>query len=70
MRRRLRSGGSITIGDAVATDKAELINAAAGTWDIADNSGIAVGADAASFIANAGLFEKTGGTGRARSRPR
>ena len=56
-------GGSITIGDAVATDKAELFNAAAGTWDIADNSGIAAGADAASFIDNAGLIEKTGGTG-------
>ena len=58
-----QSGGSITIGDAVATDKAELINEAARTWDIADNSGIARGADTASFIDNAGLIEKTGGTG-------
>jgi hypothetical protein len=57
------SGGSVKVGDAVATDKAELVNTAAGTWDIADNSGIAVGADASSLIDNAGLIEKTGGTG-------
>ena len=61
--------GSITIGDAVATDKAELFIAAGRTWDIANNSGITVGADAASFIANAGLFEKTGGTGMSTVKP-
>ncbi len=51
------------MGDGVSTDKAELYNAAAGVWDIADDSGVGVGADAASLIANVGLFEKTGGSG-------
>ena len=58
-----QSGGSLTVGDGVSPDRAELYNAAASVWNIADNSGATRGADPASFIANAGLFEKTGGTG-------
>ena len=57
----------MTLGDAVATDEGELINA--GTWDITDDSGIAVGADPASFIDNAGFLLKSGGTGTARVAP-
>jgi hypothetical protein len=34
-----------------------------GVWNIVDDSGVARGADTASYIANAGLFEKTGGNG-------
>jgi fibronectin-binding autotransporter adhesin len=56
------SGGSATIGDA-SGDEAFLDNAVSGTYDILDNSGIGLGASAASYIDNAGLFEKTGGTG-------
>jgi hypothetical protein len=58
-----QSGGSITVGDSVATHMAELSNTTTGVWNITDNSGIAVGADKASIIQNGGLFEKTGGTG-------
>jgi hypothetical protein len=54
------SGGSITIGDGVATDKAEFLNVATGILDIADGSGVVAGADPASLIDNAGLLEKTG----------
>ena len=56
------SGGSTTIGDA-SGDEAFLQNTAAGTYDILDNSGIAVGASPLSNIKNLGLLEKTGGTG-------
>ena len=56
------SGGSATIGDA-SGDEAFLDNTANGTYDILDNSGIGLGASTASYIDNAGLFEKTGGTG-------
>ena len=56
------SGGSNTLGDS-AGDVAKLAIAAAGTWDIKDNSGIAHGSSDASYIDNAGKFEKTGGTG-------
>src|SRR5208282_1004546 len=34
-----------------------------GTYDILDNSGIGLGASTASWVGDAGLFEKTGGTG-------
>jgi hypothetical protein len=37
-----------------------------GIYDIADDSGIGRGSSASSYILNAGLFEKTGGRGRAR----
>ena len=44
-----------------AADEAILYNTP--TYDILDNSGIGLGASMASNIDNAGLFEKTGGTG-------
>jgi hypothetical protein len=56
------SGGSATIGDA-SGDKAILYNTPKATYDILDNSGIGLGASTTSYIDNAGLFEKTGGTG-------
>ena len=56
------SGGTVTIGDA-SGDKAILFNTAKATYDILDNSGIGLGASMASYIDNAGLFEKTGGAG-------
>jgi hypothetical protein len=57
-----QSGGTVTIGDSIG-DKAILNNELLGTYDIADDSGIARGNSTASDIVNAGLFEKTGGTG-------
>jgi hypothetical protein len=57
-----QSGGTVTIGDA-GGDKAFLDNTSTGTYDIGDNSGIARGSSAASYIDNAGLIEKSGGTG-------
>ena len=57
-----QSGGSVTIGDA-SGDKAVLFNTLKATYDILDDSGIGLGASTASNIKNAGLFEKTGGTG-------
>ena len=57
-----QSGGTVTIGDA-SGDKAILYNESTGTYDIADDSGIGLGSSTASDIKNAGLFEKTGGTG-------
>ncbi len=57
-----QSGGTVTIGDA-SGDKAFLNNTSTGTYDIADDSGIDRGSSTASDILNAGLIEKTGGTG-------
>ena len=51
-----------TIGDS-SGDKAILDNTSTGTYDILDDSGIDRGSSTASDIKNAGLFEKTGGTG-------
>ena len=51
------------MGDNISADKAILYNTAKATYDILDNSGIGLGASTASYINNAGLFEKTGGTG-------
>ena len=59
------SGGlatSVTLGDS-SGDVAKLTIAAAGTWDILDDSGIARGSSTSSAITNHGLLEKTGGTG-------
>ena len=59
------SGGlatSVTLGDS-SGDVAKLTIASTGTWDIVDNSGIALGSSKSSAITNHGLFEKTGGTG-------
>jgi fibronectin-binding autotransporter adhesin len=53
---------TVTIGDS-SGDEAELFNSATGTYDIVDDSGIDRGSSTASYIRNAGLFEKTGGTG-------
>jgi hypothetical protein len=56
------SGGSATIGD-LSGDRAILDNTSTGTYDITDDSGIDRGSSTASHIENAGLIEKTGGTG-------
>ena len=56
------SGGSATIGDDASGDEAILFNTSGATYDILDNSGIGQGSSTASYIDNAGLFEKTGGT--------
>ena len=56
------SGGSATIGDANG-DEAVLYNTPKATYDILDNSGVGQGSSTASHTDNAGLFEKTGGTG-------
>jgi hypothetical protein len=57
-----QSVGDVTIG-ASSGSVAILYNTATGVYDITDDSGVALGAGAASYINNAGLFEKTGGTG-------
>ena len=64
-----QSGGAVTIGGANG-DKAELDNASAGIYDIVDDSGIARGSSVASYILNAGLLEKTGGTGTSAITPK
>ena len=64
----MRAAGSVTIGDDSPGDEAILYNTAKATYDILDNSGIGLGASTASYIDNAGLFEKTGGTGDERDR--
>jgi hypothetical protein len=56
-------GGNVTLGDDIATDKAVLYNTPKAVYDILDNSGIGLGASTASYISNAGLLEKTSGTG-------
>ena len=56
------SSGTVTIGD-TSGDKAFLDNTSTGTYDIAGAGGIGQGSSTASYIDNAGLFEKTGGTG-------
>ena len=55
-------GGTVTVGDA-SGDAAKVLNAATGTWDITDGSGIGRGSSTASSFTNNGLFEKTGGAG-------
>ena len=57
-----QSGGNVTLGDNISADEAILYNTAKATYDILDDSGIGLGASAASHIDNPGLFEKTGGT--------
>ena len=57
-----QSGGAVMVGDN-AGNKAVLVNASTGTYAITDNSGIGHGSSTASFIVNAGMFKKTGGTG-------
>ncbi len=57
-----QSGNSVTVGDTLG-DAASLLNATTGTYDILDNSGIALGAAATSLVTNDGIFEKTGGGG-------
>jgi hypothetical protein len=57
-----QSGGTVTIGDK-SSDEAVLHDTSSGTYDITDDSGIDRGRSTASDIKNAGLFEKTGGTG-------
>ncbi len=55
------AAGGLTLGNN-ATLKALMINGATGTYNITSNAGIAQGG-AKSAFQNAGLFEKTGGTG-------
>jgi hypothetical protein len=55
-------GGKVTVGDG-GSSAATLYNFTGATYAIADNSSIAQGAATGSHIINAGLFEKTGGTG-------
>jgi hypothetical protein len=57
-----QSGGNVTLGDNIPADAATLFNTSGATYDILDNSGIGLGASAASDINNVGLLEKTGGT--------
>jgi hypothetical protein len=52
----------VTLGDNNPSDEAILYNTPKATYDILDNSGIGLGASTASYVKNAGLFEKTGGT--------
>lgn len=56
-----QSGHDLTLGTQSA-DKTLLFNASTGSYSIADDTGIV--ASALSFIANAGLLEKSGGSGR------
>jgi hypothetical protein len=56
-----QNGGGLTLGDA-SNGAAKLTNAKAGVYDITDDHGVAAG-NAAAAIANAGIFEKTAGTG-------
>ena len=58
-----QSGGAVTAGEERRLTEAALINASTGTYAITDNSGIGRGSSTASYIVNAGVFEKTGGTG-------
>ena len=60
--RVIESHGNVTVGDSSGA-AAILTNETTGVYDIADNSGIGRGSSTASSIANAGLIEKTGGTG-------
>ncbi|MGB2601952.1 MAG: hypothetical protein WBC78_00045, partial [Candidatus Sulfotelmatobacter sp.] len=55
--------GDVTLGGRIAADKAILFDTANATYDILDNSGIERGSSTATYIDNAGKFEKTGGTG-------
>ncbi len=56
------SDGTITLGDTTG-DVAQLFVNAGGTYDITDNSGIAIGAGTNSQVTADHLFEKTGGSG-------
>jgi hypothetical protein len=58
-----QSGRNVTLGDTIAADEAILYNTPKATYDLLDNSGIGRGSSTASYIKNAGLFEKTGETG-------
>jgi large repetitive protein len=58
-----QSAGNVTLGDNIASDEAILYNTSKATYDLLDDSGIALGTSTASYIDNAGLFKKTGGTG-------
>jgi hypothetical protein len=58
-----QSGGNVTLGDNISADEAILDNTPTATYHIRDDSGIELGASTASYIDNAGLFEKTGGRG-------
>jgi fibronectin-binding autotransporter adhesin len=55
-------GGGLTLGD-IFGNVATLTNAKTGTFDMLDDNGVGVGIAPGDAIANAGLFEKTAGSG-------
>lgn len=61
----INAAGTLTIGNNVATNTT-FKNNAAGIYNLTGNAGIALGAYKASSFQNAGLLEKTGGTGVSR----
>jgi len=56
------SVASVTLGDALG-HMVLLVNEATAIWDIADDSGVALGRSPDSAIVNFGLFKKTDGSG-------
>jgi hypothetical protein len=58
----LTQSGAVVLGN-VLSEPTKLVNAAAATWDIVNDSGIALGASQPWPFANSGLFEKTAGSG-------
>ena len=57
-----QNSGAIVLGDS-SGNAVTIFNEAGSTWKITDDSGMALGNEAASSVTNAGLLEKTGGTG-------
>ncbi len=60
--------GTVTIGDA-SGNAAVLDNTASGIYDFLGDTKLAEGTSTASYIANAGVIKKTGGTGISAIRP-
>ncbi len=59
---KLIASGNLQVGDGTANAAAAAIGAT-GTYDLIADAGVGVGASAASTLTNAGLFEKTAGSG-------
>jgi autotransporter passenger strand-loop-strand repeat protein len=57
-----QNSGAVTLGDS-SGDAVAIFDEAGSTWNITDDSGIALGNKAASSVTNVGLLEKTGGSG-------
>jgi hypothetical protein len=64
-----QSGADVTLGDQLG-NIAVLNNVSTATYDITDDTGIDIGAASGSYIFNAGLFEKTGGSANSQIMPR